>query len=231
MSDSALPIAQARALSAPARRAIIDFLADHDDPATVTQLTCHLGLNHNAVRKHLAVLVAADLVTEERETRSRPGRPNLLYRLMPGSQAVADQPYRRLAVMLASALASGEDPETIGRNARTTCPTAGPQQSPVDAMAERFSSEGFEPRVQRRGRRPEIVLQRCPFADAAEVNPDGVCRLHRGLADGAAEAIGGIHVESLIPKNPRVAGCRLLLTTTAPAFGVTRPDSRFRPDG
>ena len=43
------------------------------------ELTGYAGLNHNAIRQHLAILKDAGLVTEEAERRDRPGRPRRLY--------------------------------------------------------------------------------------------------------------------------------------------------------
>lgn len=213
MTDAGLSVAQARALGAPTRRAIVDHLADADRPVAVVELTDRLGLNHNAVRKHLARLVTAGIVMEEREARTTPGRPRLLYRLAPLGPAGADQSYRRLAVLLATALATGDDPASIGRAAAATRPgVAG--QSGLEALAARFAADGFDPSVHRHGRRAEIVLGHCPFADAALVDADTVCRLHLGLAQGAASAIGGVEVDDLSAKDPRRAGCRLRVRET-----------------
>ena len=55
---------QARALGDPTRHEIFRYIADAGRPVDVAELTSHLGLNHNAIRQHLAKLVNADLVTE-----------------------------------------------------------------------------------------------------------------------------------------------------------------------
>ena len=55
----------------------------------------------------------------------------------------------------------------------------------------------------------DLTLQTCPFASAALSDPDTVCQLHLGLAQGIAESVGGIRVDELIPKDPRRARCRL----------------------
>ena len=81
-------------------------------------------------------------------------------------------------------------------------------------LAARFAAEGFEPTVLERGTRSEIVLGCCPFVDAAAANPEVVCRLHLGLAQGAAESMGGVQVDGLLPRNPHRAGCRVAVTVT-----------------
>lgn len=211
MSRPSISTAQARALGAPTRQAIVGFLAAADEPVTIAELTDHLGLNHNAVRKHLTQLTDAGLVIEEREARSTPGRPRLLYRLDPSAPAAAGGAYERLAVLLAEALRSGDDPSAVGRRAAraATVPIAA---QPLDALTARFEADGFEPTVRGRGRRREVVLGHCPFAAAAEANPEAVCRLHLGLAEGTADGIGGLRVDGLVPKDPWRAGCRLAVT-------------------
>lgn len=46
-------------------------------------------------------------------------------------------------------------------------------------------------------------------------NPDTVCQVHLGLAEGMADGLGGIEVLRLVVKNPRRAGCRLVLAFAA----------------
>jgi predicted ArsR family transcriptional regulator len=210
VTEPALTAEQARALGAPARRAILARLAETDEPVTVAELTEQLAVNHNAVRKHLAVLVGAGLVAEEHEARVVPGRPRLLYRLTP--QTARTDPYRDLAVLLATALATGDDPAAIGRNHAAAHEDTPPEDAPIDALRARFAADGFDPSLRRRKGRTEIVLGCCPYVDAAEANPDVVCRLHLGLAQGAAAAIGGLRVDDLTPRDPRRAGCRLAVT-------------------
>ena len=50
---------QARALGDPTRHSIFQYVADAGHPVGVAELTAHLGLNHNAIRQHLAKLVSA----------------------------------------------------------------------------------------------------------------------------------------------------------------------------
>ena len=59
------------------QRAVGSFrhIAEATRPIDVAELTALLGLNHNAVRQHLAVLEDAELAIEEIEQRRRPRRP------------------------------------------------------------------------------------------------------------------------------------------------------------
>lgn len=211
MSDR--EVLRARALAAPARRSILTWMGEADDATTVAQLTERLGINHTAVRKHLAVLVAAGLVDESREARTTRGRPQLLYRLAADTPAGEERSYRRVATMLATVLATGDDPVTVGRRAGE-----GTASAPgLDGLTARLAIDGFAPTVRKGGAgRTEVVLQTCPFVDAAEANPAVVCALHLGLAEATGET-AGVEVTGLVPRPPRRAGCRLLVRDRQPA--------------
>ena len=103
---------QAKALGDPTRHRLFRYIADAAAPVTVAELTGYAGLNHNAIRQHLAVLKDAGLVTEEAERRDRPGRPRLLYRLHPEAAGGWGTPgaYAWLAGLLSAALRRGQDP-------------------------------------------------------------------------------------------------------------------------
>lgn len=225
MKLTALTGEEARALAAPARQKIAHFLADAPDGATVDALTEHLDMHHSAVRKHLAQLVAAGLVVGEIERLAGRGRPRLRYRL--ASRARARHPYERLAVMLATVIASGDDPLEVGRRHASQGATS-PEADPLDVLAARFAEDGFDPTVRRTRTKAEITLGRCPYESAALANPHLVCRLHLGLAEGIADAIGGIEVSRLDARDPRKAGCSVdvrlhSVDQAATANGQTAP--------
>jgi predicted ArsR family transcriptional regulator len=204
---------QARALGDPTRHAIFRRLARASRPLTVAELTTHVGLHHTAVRQHLAKLVAAGLVTEEAERRASRGRPRLRYAVAPAAAGRWDipGPYERLAVLLAEALRTGDSPAQVGRRAAQAAPARRTPAGPVEAVAAEMARQGFEPSLRTRRGGVELVLGHCPYQAAALANPDAVCALHLGLAQGVAERVGGVEVEGLVPRDPRRAGCRLLL--------------------
>jgi hypothetical protein len=86
---------------------------------------------------------------------------------------------------------------------------------PDDALVqlENFlESRGFMPK--QIGSRPEVgfELGRCPYEEAALANPRLVCGLHKALAEGMLEALGGaFEVTNLVARHPTTAGCRLVL--------------------
>ena len=205
---------EARALGDPTRHRIFRYVAESAAPVGVAELTTYMGLNHNAVRQHLAVLVEAGLVVEELEPESgRPGRRRLLYRLHPEAAGAwgTPGPYEMLATLLAEALEAGESPREVGREAgrRTAMEFGAAAGDALDALELAMERRGFRPVRSAKGGKVDFVLGRCPFEDVAATNPESVCQLHLGLAEGFADVAGGVDVVRLVAKNPRRAGCRL----------------------
>lgn len=203
---------QARALGDPTRHGIFEYLASAGTPVGVAELTEHLGLNHNAIRQHLAKLVAAGLVVESTAAPSGRGRPSLQYVVDPAADSRwgVTGPYERLAVLLTEALRSGDTPVEVGRRAALRQRMSqSPPDDPIEAVVEEMARQGFAPRLRRRADAVEITLKECPFTSAVLTDPETICQLHLGLAQGVAEAVGGVTVEELVPRDPRRANCRL----------------------
>jgi predicted ArsR family transcriptional regulator len=205
---------EARALGDPTRHRIFRYIVDAERPVGVGELTDFVKLNHNAVRQHLAVLKDAGLVLEEVESRDQPGRPRLLYRLHPeaaGSWGTSG-PYVWLAGLLSGAVSRGIDARQVGREEgqRRATEIAGSGDS-ARLLEEEMARRGFRPTRSEQGRRIDLVVGRCPFAEVASEDPEVVCQLHLGLAEGLAEGLGGVRVDRLVIRNPRRAGCRLIV--------------------
>lgn len=205
-------VEQARALGDPTRHAVFRYIADADQPVGVGELTEHLGLNHNAIRQHLAKLVSADLVVEERAAPTGRGRPRLVYSVDPAADSRwgVTGPYERLALLLSEVIRTGETPVEIGRrNGRLGVEAHIAGTTPEAALEDVMARNGFEPELRRRGHKIDVVLHACPFVSTALVAPDVVCNLHLGIAIGSAECIGGLVVDGLDRKDPRRAACHL----------------------
>jgi predicted ArsR family transcriptional regulator len=215
---------QARALGDPTRHSIFRYIADAGRPVGVAELTGHVGLNHNAVRQHLAKLVDASLVVEATEKPTGRGRPRLSYVADPSADGRwgTTGPYERLALLLSEVIRTGEPAVEVGRRAgrRERLGSSGYEQ-PVDELVERMARHGFEPAVSRHGDDIDITLQACPFASAALADPDTVCQLHLGLAYGIADDVGGLVIDELVPRDPRRAGCRLRCHVAPPGEAGT----------
>jgi predicted ArsR family transcriptional regulator len=202
---------QARALGDPTRHAIFRLVVESSSPVTVAELTDRLQLNHNAVRQHLAKLVAAGLLVESRATPSGPGRPRLLYSVHPSAESRwgATGPYERLSLLLAEVIRTGDTPLEVGRRAGRRATAEHPDEAPSIALAAVAARGGFAPTLHQRGDDVEVLLNACPFASAATAAPEIVCQLHHGIAIGVAEAVGGITIDGLDREDPRDAPCRL----------------------
>lgn len=204
---------QARALGDPTRHAIYRYLSDADGLVGIAELTAHFQLNHNAIRQHLAKLVDAGLVLERLAEATGPGRRRLLYGLDPraDSRWGATGPYERLSLLLSEIIRTGDSPVEVGRRAgRLDRPAPADAADGVADIAGAMAAQGFDPDVRPGKNRPEIVLRKCPFESTALVDPDIVCWLHLGLAEGLAEG-SDVVVDELIANDPRRANCRLRL--------------------
>ena len=209
---------EARALGDPTRYSIFRRIADAEGALSVAELTEFVGLNHNAVRQHLAVLKDAGLVSEEREVRLRPGRPSLLYRLHPeaaGKWSTLGS-YEWLARLLAEAVHEGANVRDVGRrDGRRRGASDGGDAA--GRMEVELLRGGFRPTRVDRATTTDFVLGRCPFEEVAATNPHEVCQLHLGLAEGLADSLGDVTVERLVMKDPRRAGCRLVISRAVSA--------------
>jgi predicted ArsR family transcriptional regulator len=214
--------AQARALGDPTRHAIFRFIADARRQVGVAELTDHLGLNHNAIRQHLAKLVAADLVLESREATGRPGRPRLTYVV----HAATDSrwgvvgSYERLSLLLTEIIRTGDRPVEVGRRhgrrEAVAQGLAGDADAVLGAVGETIARQGFDPVLHREGDDIDIELRSCPFAATAVADPDTVCALHLGIAQGMAEHAHGLVVDELVARDPRRQTCELRMRIDRP---------------
>lgn len=169
-----------------------------------------LGLNHNAIRQHLAKLVDADLVTHSTAPVQGRGRPCQIFEVHPviDDRWGAGGPYRRLSMLLVQMIRSGDTAVEVGRKAgREREPSQ--ERDPVSGLERAATTGGFDPVLVERGGQTELVLRNCPFADAASADPETICSLHLGLAQGVAERFDNLVVDGLEAHDPMEAGCRL----------------------
>ena len=205
---------QAKALGDPTRHSIFRYIADSDQPADVTEMTAHFGLNHNAIRQHLAKLVDAGLIVESTAAARGRGRPKLQYTVEPAADGRwgVTSPYERLSVLLTEMIHDGETPVEAGARAGRRHPVEGSTaEQAIAGITSAMAREGFDPEVRHRRGRTEIVLRNCPFESAALADPDTICSLHLGMARGLAEGTT-LEVEDLIRRDPRRANCLLRLS-------------------
>lgn len=195
-------------------------MAEASVPIDVATLTARFGLNHNAVRQHLAKLCAAGLVIEEPGVPSGRGRPRRHYLAALGAEPDwgIPSPFEELSLMLLDLLRGGCSPRQVGAEAGRAMAQVLPDTAdPIERLRVNAARHGFEPRRVAGRSTIDLILERCPFQAAAATAPDVICQLHRGFAEGVAEAAGGaVEVVDLVARDPRRAGCRLKLRSTVP---------------
>jgi predicted ArsR family transcriptional regulator len=213
--------AQARALGDPTRHAVFRHITDAGRPVDIAELTEQFGLNHNAIRQHVAKLVGAGLLFEAKAPTSRPGRPRLVYSTGPAAEGRwgATGPYERLSRLLVEIIRTGRSAEEVGRRAADQFRVPVPSGDVTADMAAAMARQGFDPQVRTTRRGSEIVLHACPFAAAAVADRHTVCSLHLGIAEGLAEGTDA-NVDELVANDPRRADCRLRISA------VGRSDAR-----
>lgn len=184
---------QAKALGDPTRHRIFRRIAEASDVVGVAELTEHFGLNHNAIRQHLAQLVAAELLVESVAAPGARGRPRLNYSVHPNADSRwgVPGPYERLSLWLTEMLRTGDSAFEVGRRAGHGRRMGGSAADPADVVVEQMALNGFAPISRQRGETLDITLTTCPFESTAVSDPDTVCELHRGIATGVAESAGG----------------------------------------
>ncbi|MDZ7678170.1 MAG: helix-turn-helix domain-containing protein [Acidimicrobiales bacterium] len=213
---------QARALGDPTRHGIFRYLADAERPVGVAELTAHFGLNHNAIRQHLAKLDDAGLVVRSVARHDGPGRPPLVFEVDPtaGSRWDVTGPYERLARWLAEIIRTGDSPREVGRRAGASQVLVGTEAPDgLGELVDQMTRQGFDPTLDDRPGGLDVVLQSCPYESTALADPDTICNLHLGFAEGVAERVGGIAIGGLHPHDPRQARCRLRVRTGSEEAG------------
>lgn len=207
---------QGKALGDPTRYAIVELLHATPGGLAVSDLAAPLGLRHNAIRKHLARLTTAGLVVGVDGPRPPRGRPARIYRLAPGAlerwnaDTPADELSRMLLEMVTTGACAAEVGRVTGRRLALDDPTRAEPVARIEGVTRRL---GFDPQRVATAAGFDLLLQRCPFASAARQAADVVCTLHRGVAEGVCQSVGGVRVLDLVVGNPDRGGCRLVLST------------------
>ena len=75
----------------------------------------------------------------------------------------------------------------------------------IDALAAELAELGFDPALADDGQATTIAFTHCPFRELAELFPEVVCHLHRGIVEGFVGHLGGADVlrfGTLADRNP-----------------------------
>ena len=209
---------QARALGDPTRHSIFRHIANTGAPVGISELNEEFPLNHNAIRQHLAKLVAAGLVLESKAPAARRGRPRLVYEVNPAveGQWGTSGPYERLSRLLVEIIRTGHEAEEVGRRAAPEFRVPTPSGDVAADLSAAMARQGFDPEIREVRGGAEIVLHSCPFASVALADRHTVCALHLGIAEGLTDG-SGVNVTELVAYDPRKAECRIRLTAEGTA--------------
>jgi predicted ArsR family transcriptional regulator len=193
------------------RSRVLEVLQDTGAQLGVNDVAARLSLHPNTVRFHLEALVTSGLVDSEAEERDLPGRPRTLYSANANSASAGRRNYRLLAEILASSMAAQTShPHEVAINAGQEWGRylgEGPtpfKRVDADEATRRLVSAmediGFAPEAVTKGRRRQVLLNRCPFREVAQEHPEVVCSIHLGLMNGLlAELDAPLEVDRLDP--------------------------------
>ena len=210
-------LAVLKALGDNTRYAIYLELARSPSPRSTADVAETLGLHPNTVRPHLERMCDVGLLDVEVDARGSVGRPQHRYSLAADAPSLGLEPaaFPLLARLLAGAASTagvaGEDAAAgsreqgramAGRAGRGTC---------ADVLTRALDELGFDPAVATDGELATIAFTHCPYRELAELHPDIVCHLHRGLVEGFVEERGGADVAqfgTLVDREP----CQVVLS-------------------
>jgi predicted ArsR family transcriptional regulator len=227
---------QARALGDPTRHAIFRHLVGAGRPLGVAELNERFPVNHNAIRQHLAKLLAAGLVLESKEQGGGRGRPRLVYEPNPAAEGNwgAAGPYERLSLLLVEIIRSGRSPGEVGREAADVFRAPASSGDPVADISLAMARQGFDPEVRRTDAGADVVLHNCPFATVAAADRETICALHLGIAEGLADDTTAA-VTELVAFDPDHADCLLRIRVdpareapSAPSLTISEKRPRRR---
>lgn len=200
-------------LAQPTRARIFTSLGQLKRPARVEELARMLKLHPNSVRLHLERLEQGGLVCRAL-VGSGTGRPHFEWSIEPGARPAGRRPraYGDLARWLARALdgvpAAERRVERTGKEIGLELAPEPGNRDPLAVLDSTIAALGFEP--ERKNAKGLICYRfwNCPYAEAATADPNVVCTLHRGIAQGLVEALVP-HSELLRfePRDPARAGC------------------------
>ncbi|MDA8263035.1 MAG: helix-turn-helix domain-containing protein [Actinomycetota bacterium] len=208
---------RANALADPTRFGIFRYVATAGHAATVAELTEYTGLNHNAVRQHLGVLVKAGLLDEGVHAAGTRGRPRLIYRVSPTAASDFLLSYERLAKVLVRAFSASMTPRDAGREEGIRDAMAledSVQETSASEVLNRVMSLwGFATRFDHHEMGSDTVtLTSCPLAQAVGLDARVVCSVHLGVVEGVLEATGGSRLIGFDIHEPLGAGCEIALS-------------------
>lgn len=193
-------LAVLKALGDNTRYAIYLELARSPVALSTAEIAETLDLHPNTVREHLERMRELGLLAVGAESQGAVGRPQHRYSLAPDAPSLGLEPpvYKMIASMLADVAALGapdvNDVAAMGWDQGRQAAGRAEGANCVEALTKVLDELGFDPATGVEGSDASIAFAHCPFRELAELYPDIVCNLHRGLVEGFVEEFGGARV-------------------------------------
>ena len=210
-------LAVLKALGDNTRYAIYLELARSPSPRSTADVAETLGLHPNTVRPHLERMRDVGLLDVEVDARGSVGRPQHRYSLAADAPSLGLEPaaFPLLARLLAGAASTagvaGEDAAAASREQGRAMAGRAGRGTCAEALTRALDELGFDPAVATDGELATIAFTHCPYRELAELHPNIVCHLHRGLVEGFVEERGGADVAqfgTLVDREP----CQVVLS-------------------
>ena len=189
-----------KALGDNTRYAIYLELARSALPLSTADIAEALELHPNTVRPHLERMREVGLLELDADSRGTVGRPQHRWSVAPDAPSLGLEPsaFRLLAQLVCSVAAraaiSEDEIAEVGRGHGRTLALGARSASCAEVLAEQLAELGFDPATVTDGDGITVAFTRCPFRELAEVFPEVVCHLHRGMVDGIVDVVGGARV-------------------------------------
>jgi len=144
----------------------------------------------------LASLISQGIIGQHSEEREVRGRPHILYSVIPAKLYAGRRNYRLLSQVLVSYVSESSHlkrrslvaaGEIWGRRLAEQRPYA-ETPLPTQKVLDAHEDLGFAPEMTVYNSRPKILMNHCPFLEAAEQNPVTVCAVHLGLLRGTVQS-------------------------------------------
>jgi predicted ArsR family transcriptional regulator len=204
VSGKSAKVATHRALASESRQALLGVLRRRQRPIDATEAGEAVDLHRNTARVHLRQLESNGLVKRVLEHRTTPGRPRVLYQIVPSSspddhRESGNAEYRDLARLLADQLAEDTAVRYKALRAGRRWATALEveplprrvlsRREAIEIAAHLLDGLGFDPEPSPASDPDCIRLHRCPFADVARENRSVVCAVHLGMLKATFERL------------------------------------------
>lgn len=199
------PVAEPALKLSAARAAVLAYLVETDEPATVQTVAASSGQHPNTVREHLEALVELGFVTRDTLPPQGRGRPAIAYAVRAGSTPLrSTREYASLVDALVAQLkATSSD---IAADSLAVGQRWAEEVKADEPLPELLTRMGFDP-VRESPR--SLLLSTCPVLSAAQNNPDAVCVMHRGFLRAITDQ--EVDLEPFVD-----GGCRLHLAKALP---------------